>query len=161
MGDLVSDPADLEFSVEEMRAMGGAVLERALAHITTLGEQPACGNVQAEADCRALREPAPEDGAALEPLLDRLFDEWVPRSFNSAGPGYLAFIPGGGVFPAALADLIADTTNRYTGVRVAAPMLVQLEANVLDWFRDWMGLPPTTRGLLTTGGSMAGPTTSA
>ena len=26
---------------------------------------------------------------------------------------------------------------------------------MLDWFRDWMGFPPTTRGLFTTGGSMS------
>ena len=51
--------------------------------------------------------------------------------------------------------MIADATNRYTGIWRAAPALVQLEANVLDWFRDWMGFPPTTRGLFTTGGSMS------
>jgi aromatic-L-amino-acid decarboxylase len=34
-------------------------------------------------------------------------------------------------------------------------VLVQLEANVLRWFADWMGMPSTTRGLLTTGGSQA------
>ena len=102
-----------------------------------------------------MREPAPEHGVPLDELLDPLFREWIPRSFNTAGPGYLAFIPGGGLFPAALADLIADATNRYTGVWRAAPALVQLEANVLDWFRDWMGFPPTTRGLFTTGGSMS------
>ena len=34
-------------------------------------------------------------------------------------------------------------------------MLVQLEANALDWLRDWMGFPESTRGLFTTGGSMA------
>ena len=91
----------------------------------------------------------------ISDLLDPLFRDWIPRSFNTAGPGYLAFIPGGGIFPAALADLIADGTNRYTGVWQAAPALVQLEANVLDWFRDWMGFPSTTRGLFTTGGSMS------
>ena len=32
---------------------------------------------------------------------------------------------------------------------------MQLEANTLDWLRDWMGFPETTRGLFTTGGSMA------
>ena len=53
------------------------------------------------------------------------------------------------------ADFISASTNRYTGVWMAAPALVQLEANVLDWLRDWMSFPPTTRGLLTTGGSMA------
>jgi len=71
--------------------------------------------------------------------------------FHDTRPGYLAYIPGGGLFPAALADLIADTTNRFTGIWHAAPALVQLEANVLDWFRTWMGFPPSTRGLLTTG----------
>jgi aromatic-L-amino-acid decarboxylase len=34
-------------------------------------------------------------------------------------------------------------------------VLVQLEANALDWFRDWMAFPPRTRGLFTTGGSMS------
>ena len=33
--------------------------------------------------------------------------------------------------------------------------MVQLEANALDWLRDWMGFPATTRGLFTAGGSMA------
>src|SRR3954469_17737631 len=138
-----------------MRAMGDAVLERVIDHLASLPDQPACGDVRAEDLCRSLREPAPEHGADLNGLLDLLFAECIPRSFNPASSGYLAYIPGGGIFPAALADLIADTTHRDTGVWQAAPALVQLEANVLDWFRDWMGFPPGTRGLLTTGGSMA------
>jgi aromatic-L-amino-acid decarboxylase len=149
------DPADLDLAPEHMRAMGHEVLRRVIDHIASLPDQPACGDVHAEDLCRSLREPAPEHGADLDGLLDVVFDECVPRSFNPASPGYLAYIPGGGVFTAALADLIANATNRYTGVWQAAPALVQLEANVLDWFRDWMGFPPGTRGLLTTGGSMA------
>lgn len=138
-----------------MRRLAGLVVDRVVAHIASLGQQPACGDVRAEALCRAMREPAPEDPAAAGPLLEALFDEWVPRSFTAPHPGYLAYIPGGGLFPAALADFIADGINRYTGVWQAAPALVQLEANVLDWFRDWMQFPRGARGLLTTGGSMA------
>ena len=135
--------------------MADEVVSRCVAHIASLDRQPACGDVDAAALCRALREPSPEHGVALEPLLDQLFRDWIPRSFTAPHPGYLAFIPGGGLYPAALADFIADTTNRYTGVWQAAPALVQLEANALDWLRDWMGFPPETRGLFTTGGSMA------
>jgi aromatic-L-amino-acid decarboxylase len=138
-----------------MREMADAVVERCVAHIASLDHQPVCGDVDAGDLCRALREAAPEHGVPLEPLLDRLFAEWIPRSFTASSPGYLAFIPGGGIYPAALADFIADTTNRYTGVWQAAPALVQLEANALDWLRDWMGFPPETRGLFTAGGSMA------
>ncbi len=135
--------------------MADDVVGRCLAHIASLDRQPACGDVDAAALCRAMRERAPEHGVALAPLLDQLFTDWIPRSFTAPSPGYLAYIPGGGLYPAALADFIAGTTNRYTGVWQAAPALVQLEANALDWLRDWMGFPPESRGLFTTGGSMA------
>lgn len=151
-----ADPADLELSPAQMQAMGQDVLARSIAHLAALPQMPARGDyADIEALCRSLREDAPEHGSTLDALLDPLFDEWIPRSFNTAAPGYLAYIPGGGIYPAALADFIADTANRYTGIWQAAPTLVQLEANVLDWLRQWMQFPPSARGLFTTGGSMA------
>lgn len=149
------DLADLEFAPAQMQAMGEQVLRRVVAHLASIQEQPVRGDVDAAELCRRLREPAPEHGSELAPLLDALFNEWVPRTFNTASPGYLAYIPGGGVYPGVLADLLAGGVNRYTGVWLAAPLLVQLEANALDWMRDWMQFPSTTRGLFTTGGSMA------
>lgn len=153
---LPADPATLELSPAVMQAMGEAVVARAVAHIASLHDQPSRGELHdVAALCRAMRETVPEQGTELEPLLGQLFDEYIPRSFNTPGPGYLAYIPGGGIYPAALADFIADTANRYTGIWLAAPALVQLEANVLEWLRDWMTFPATARGLFTTGGSMA------
>jgi aromatic-L-amino-acid decarboxylase len=149
------DPASLDLSPAEMRALADEVVARAVHHLATIDRQPSSGDVDAAALCRSLREPAPEQGTALPLLLDRLFGEWIPRSFTTIGPGYLAYIPGGGLYSAALADFISDTTNRFTGIWQSAPALVQLEANALDWLRDWMGFPETTRGLFTTGGSMA------
>ena len=135
--------------------MADHVVGRCIDHIASLGTQAVCGDVDAAELCRTLREAAPELGVPLEPLLDQLFRDWIPRSFNAPSPGYLAYIPGGGVYPAALADFIAGTANRYTGVWQAAPALVQLEANALDWLRDWMEFPSGARGLFTSGGSMA------
>lgn len=149
------DLAALEFSASEMREMAREVTERVIDHIQSLPQQPASGDVRAETLCRAMREEVPQQPMPLRPLLDDLFDQWVPRSFTAPGPGYLAFIPGGGLFPAALADFIADGVNRFTGVWQAAPALVQLESNALDWLREWMQFPEGTRGLFTTGGSMA------
>lgn len=135
--------------------MADTVVRHVVSHVSTIADQPVCGDVQAEDLCRALREPAPELPAALEPLLASLFDEWIPRSYTTPSPGYLAYIPGGGLFPAALADFIAAGTNRYTGIWRPAPALVQLEANTLEWLREWMQFPATARGLYTTGGSMS------
>jgi aromatic-L-amino-acid decarboxylase len=151
-----ADCANLEFTPEEMRRMGEATVRRLVDFIEALPSQPMRGDEGAEAVCRAMRTSGPPpDGRPFDEVLRQLFDEWIPRSFNCASPGYLAYIPGGGLYPAALADLVANGVNRFTGIWQAAPALVQLEANVLDWFRGWMEFPPATRGLLTTGGSMA------
>ena len=150
------DLADLDLSPARMQAMGEAVLARIVAHLGALDTAPSCGDFDGiEALCRSLREAPPEAGTDLSDLLDPLFQEWIPRSFGTPGPGYLAYIPGGGVYPAALASFIADAVNRYTGIWQAAPALVQLEANTLDWLRQWMQFPDSARGLYTPGGSMA------
>jgi aromatic-L-amino-acid decarboxylase len=149
------DLANLELTPAEMRQLAESAVSRVITHIERLPAQPASGDVRAEDLCTSMREPSPEHPTAFEPLLDALFERWIPRSFTAAGPGYLAFIPGGGLFPAAVADFISDGVNRFTGVWQAAPALVQLEANALDWLREWMDFPETTRGLFTTGGSMA------
>ncbi len=138
-----------------MRRLVDAAMDRIVAHVTSLGEQPAQHTEGAAEFSRQLIEPMPEKGSEYEGLLDFLFDEAIPRTFNAAGPGYLAYVPGGGLFHAAIADLIADSVNRYVGVFAAAPVLVQLEANVIRWFNEIVGLPAGSGGVLTSGGSLA------
>ena len=157
----MSGPVDafhpLEPSAAEMRRLIEVALARIVPHLESLGEQPA-----AEEDleaglalARRLEEPLPEGGTDVETLLDLLFDEVVGHSFNAAGPGYLAYIPGGGLFLSAVADLVASSVNRYTGVFAAAPGLVQLELNVVRWLCELVGLGRGSGGFLASGGSTA------
>ncbi len=148
-------PYPLEPSPAEMQRLVDEAMQRIVAHIESLPEQPSFDLDGAEELARELAEPLPELGSAYEDLLDLLFERAVPKSFNTAGPGYLAYIPGGGLFHSAVAALIADAVNRYTGVWLAAPALVQLEENVLLWLCDIVGYPATARGILTSGGSLA------
>jgi len=131
-------------------------MDRIVPHVTFLPSQPAADTAGAEALARELveRDP-PETGTPAEELLDLLFTRAIPKSFNTASPGYLAYIPGGGLFQSAVADLVGAATNRYVGVFAAAPALVQLETNVLRWFARLAGLPPGAGGYLASGGSLA------
>jgi aromatic-L-amino-acid decarboxylase len=124
-------------------------------HIDSLAAQPAADTGGAVEVARSLAEPLPQNGTPLEALLDVLFKQAIPKSFNTAGPGYLAYIPGGGLLHSAVADLIAGSVNRFTGVFAAAPALSQIEANAVAWLAEIVGLPPESRGVLTSGGSLA------
>ena len=145
----------LELEGEALRSLIDAAADRILAHLGSLARQPATDSEGGAALARSLVEPMPEAGRPAEELLDLLFSRVIPKSFNTAGPGYLAYIPGGGLPHSAVADLISGSVNRYVGVFEAAPGLAQLEANVVRWFADLVGFPAEARGVLTTGGSLA------
>jgi aromatic-L-amino-acid decarboxylase len=145
----------LELSSEEMYQLVTQALEHLVTHLKSLPQQPSANTDGGTELARSLVESLPERGQPASELLDSLFQDIIPKSFNTAGPGYLAYIPGGGIFHTAVADLITDAVNRYMGVWVAAPGLAQLEVNVIRWFCEIVGYPSTALGLLTTGGSLA------
>ncbi|MQA83588.1 MAG: aminotransferase class V-fold PLP-dependent enzyme [Streptosporangiales bacterium] len=100
-----------------------------------------------------LRPPSEEPGE-LAALLD-VFHRAAEQAVDTAGPGYLAYIPGGGLFTAALAEMLARGVNRFTGLSGLAPALVAMEEGVLRWLCGQFGLPEAGAGLVTTGGSIA------
>ena len=102
----------------------------------------------------SLSAPPPEHGTSLRELLGTI-ETAAGKGFDPANPGFAAYIPGGGLYAAALADFVACVVNRYTGLALPAPALVQLESSILRWLCNLFGLPPTSQGVLTPGGSMS------
>jgi aromatic-L-amino-acid decarboxylase len=146
----------LELSEAQMQQLVDAAMTRIKTLIRTLPEQPVDTSGELDAACIAdLVEPLPESGSDLEQLLDRVFDHATSASLNPISPGFMGYVGGGGLFHAAVADLIAGTLNRYLGISVVAPALGQIEANVIRWFCQIMGFGTAAGGFLTTGGSLA------
>lgn len=145
----------LEPSEPEMRRLISEASDRVVRHVATLASQPASWEGASRPLARSVDEPLPESGSSFAELLSLLFDRYVPASYNTAGPGYMAYIPGGGIFHSAIADFMADAFNRYVGVWQAAPALAQIEVTVGRWFCDLAGYPRSAVGILTSGGSMA------
>jgi aromatic-L-amino-acid decarboxylase len=147
---------DLQPSAERMEQMVKLAMDHITRLLTTLPEQPMDGTAEATPDyLESLIEPLPESGAGIGELLDRLFNEIAPKSVNTISGGFMAYIGCGGLFESALADLVADSLNRYTGTATIAPALSQIEANVVRWFCELLGLPESSGGFLTSGGSIA------
>jgi len=144
----------LEPGAEKLRELTEACARFVLAQLADLDRQPAADVEGAAEVAASFVEAAPEEGQTLEALLRRLGPA-IAKSYNTAGPGYLAFIPGGGLPTSALADFIACAVNRYVAVVQAAPALARIEETAVRWLADLMGYPASATGILTSGGSLS------
>ncbi len=99
--------------------------------------------------------PFKEEGNELSHLLQIIQQDVDGPGINPASGKHLGYVPGGGVYPTAMADYLAAVVNKYAGVFYAGPGAVQLENMVIRWMADMLGMPKTALGNLTSGGSIA------
>ncbi len=106
--------------------------------------------------CKRLRQlTVGEYGKTFDTLLGILRDEVNHVGINSSSGSGFAYIPGGGVWTSAIADMLAAATNRYAGVYFSSPGSVVIENQMIRWLASVVGYPETAHGNLTSGGSIA------
>jgi glutamate/tyrosine decarboxylase-like PLP-dependent enzyme len=133
----------------------GLALAWLLEHFATLPSQ-SIGLTAGRAEMDALlREPPPEAGHDFAAVLDQFRTSVAPYAFRVNHPRFLAFIPSAPSFYSMLGDLLCVGANFFAGVWLEAAGPAEVELVVLDWFRSFLGMPESTRGVLTNGGSEA------
>jgi aromatic-L-amino-acid decarboxylase len=95
---------------------------------------------------------SPLDPQTALSVLER---EVVGPGGHPASPGYLAYIPGGGLYQSALGDYLAAVSDKYAGVFFAGPGAVRMENMLIRWVADLAGYPATAAGNIASGGSIA------
>ncbi|MDD3723152.1 MAG: aminotransferase class V-fold PLP-dependent enzyme [Lutibacter sp.] len=92
---------------------------------------------------------------SLNALLELYQKEVAETGINAASGKHLGYIPGGGVFTAALADFIAAITNPYASVHYASPGAATIENEVVNWLKTLFSFPNNSVGCLSSGGSIS------
>lgn len=144
----------LEPGPADTRAIGEEALSFLEDFLAGLPDAPASGKPGALELAERLREPAPERGTDFASLL-AVVAEGAATAVEYAGPGHMAYIPGGGLWASAVADFLAAALNRYVTLWSLAPALAQIEWTAIRWLCDVFDYPDGARGVLTSGGSMA------
>ena len=122
--------------------------------LSTLGDQPAY--VDSESMGKGVYElPFDEKPKDFNQLLEVLKSEVDRPGLNPASGKHAGYIPGGGLYPSAIADYLAAVTNRYTGVFFSSPGAVRIENMCIRWMNNLIGYPEGAAGNLTSGGSIA------
>ncbi len=144
----------LEPAAAERAALLEPVLGYAEDFLNTVATKPAFVET-ADKGIGIYDSPIGETPADIHQLLAILGEHVDRPGINSAGPGHLGYIPGSGIFHAALGDYLADITNRYAGVFFSAPGAVRMEHMLTRWMASVVGFPASAAGNLTSGGSIA------
>lgn len=139
----------LEPDAAERAALMGAVQAHAEHYLEGLASSPTYNVSPA-------RDPAfPDSPVSVEQALAFIREQIEGRGITTASGRFMGYIPGGGLFGAALGDFLADVSNKYAGFASAAPGAVRLENACIRWLADAIGLPAEAAGSLTSGGSIA------
>lgn len=99
--------------------------------------------------------PLSERGRPVEQVLGLFEREVVRPGAATASGAHLAYIPGGGLYHAALADYLAAVTNKYAGIFFTGPGPVRMEHQLIRWVADLVGYPESAAGHIASGGSVA------
>jgi len=145
----------LQMDAEAMRRAGYATVDALVARLADPGADAVLRRASpAEMQARLAGPPA-EQPADYGAVLARLLEDVLPYASRTDHPGYFAFVPSFTTWPAALAELAAAAANPYCGAWMESAGAAQVELQVIDWFRTWLGMPDGTAGVLVTGGSAA------
>lgn len=92
---------------------------------------------------------------SFEEILKVFKDEVAETGIKAASGGHVGYIPGGGIYAAALGDFLAAVSNEYAGVAYASPGAVAIENEVINWLKKVFSFPANAVGNLASGGSVS------
>src|SRR5687768_13430749 len=94
-------------SADWLRRAGHDVMDAMLTdHFNLAAKRIGDTATRGEMEC-LLREPPPEKGMELMPLLAEVQAKVIGKAFRTSHPRFLAFIPGAPTFEAILGDALA------------------------------------------------------
>jgi aromatic-L-amino-acid decarboxylase len=145
---------ELEPSPHDRKAVRKEVITYTEEFLNTLDKSKAFLH-SADKGVALLDSPIGENSIPISKALELLRVNVDTPGLNPASAGHLGYIPGGGIYYAALGDYLADISNRYSGYFFAGPGAVRMENMLIRWVASLVGFPAGAAGNLSSGGSIA------
>lgn len=154
IGELRSAMQPLEPDGAAREALGEQALAHALAYLDQVPDAPS-NRSWAEVFSQRLEPEFGEQGRDPAAVFNYIANCVDRPGFATTSPRFMAYVPGGGLFHSAVGDLLAATSNKYSGFASASPGAVRLENATVAWLASVIGYPEGASGTLTSGGSIA------
>ena len=113
-----------------------------------LDERPVAPNEKPGAVLAKISNAPPESGESLDRILADVDRVIAPGMVHWAHPQFMGYFGCTSTAPGLLADMITATFNVNAMTWRTSPAATELETLVLDWLRQWLGLPNEFGGVL-------------
>ena len=113
-----------------------------------LDERPVAPNEKPGAVLAKISNEPPESGESLDRILADVDRVIAPGMVHWAHPQFMGYFGCTSTAPGLLADMITATFNVNAMTWRTSPAATELETLVLDWLRQWLGLPNEFGGVL-------------
>jgi aromatic-L-amino-acid decarboxylase len=139
---------------DEFRRHGHALVDWIADHMARLPELPVAPSVEPGEIRARLPAAAPEDPEPFEALLRDLDAIVMPGITQWQSPGWFAYFPANTSPPSVLGELASAALGAQGMLWSTSPAVTEIEAHVLDWLVDLLGLPQTWKTAVGPGGGV-------
>ena len=139
---------------DEFRAHGHEVVEWVASYMERVGELPIVPSVEPGEIRGRLPAAAPEEPEPFAALLRDLDEIVLPGITHWQSPGWFAYFPANASPPSILAELVSAGLGAQGMIWSSSPALTEIEAHVLDWLVDLLGLPEHFKTAVGPGGGV-------
>src|SRR4051812_23590146 len=147
-------PHEFDFTAEEFRRHGHEVVEWVAAYMERVGDLPIASQVAPGEIRSRLPEAAPESPEPFADLMADLDDVVLPGITHWQSPGWFGYFPANVSAPSVLAELVSAGLGAQGMLWSTSPALTEIEAVVLDWLVDLLGLPAHFKTAVGPGGGV-------
>ena len=130
----------------DLRSDGAAALEWAASYLERVGELPVLAQVKPGEIRAQLPQSPPDEPEPFSAVLRDLDEVLLPGVTHWQHPRFFAYFANTAAEPAILAELLTATLNSVAFLWRTAPAATELEAVVLDWTAQLLGLPSGWHG---------------
>lgn len=145
----------LELTEQQIREMATLLGDTLVSYQESLAGRPVFPDVDTEALNAIATAPLPEDGVAVQSLVEEFNRVIVPNSLHIAHPRFLAYVTASPAGIAPFAEAYTAMIDQNCAIWQGGPAANAVERRVIGWLAGLFGLAKDTPGILVSGGSMA------
>ena len=147
------EPGRIEWSREAIEKLAERAGKIVAEHIDDVARGPAFRPLSTAVRDRLRNEALPVEGCSAAEVFDAIAECVAPYPMGNGHPRYWGWVNSPPHAVGIFAELVASAMNPSCagGNHVG----VTIEGKVIDWFREALGFPTGSAGVLTSGGSMA------